>query len=418
MDDELQLISDGDGLAVIGEEAAVERFLDSEGLLTQAVAMPRLGTVIGAGAAVAQAGSQIAASSGRWVKLTKDSARLVREHGLRQSSKSGLSTGVVRGSKGQIKAFVEFVNGPGSFLTNPARLSAAAGLMAQLAMQQTMDEITDYLATIDQKVDDVLRAQKDAVLARMIGAGLVIDEAMTTRQHGGRVNEVTWSKVQAAPATIAETQAYALRRLDALAEKLERETRIGELADAAKDAESQAREWLAVLARSFQLQDAIAVIELDRVLDAAPGDLDGHRLGLKAARQDRLALITRSTERLMARLDAAASRANAKVLLHPVKSRDVVHTSNRVALVVRDFHGRLGIAGDRESLEARRWADAANEVRSKVLETGADGADAARRLGNESFDRARSATSRLSTRINARPLRRRGDEPERDADER
>ncbi len=30
-------------------------------------------------------------------------------------------------------------------------------------------EITDYLEAIDKKVDDVLRAQKDAVLADMIG---------------------------------------------------------------------------------------------------------------------------------------------------------------------------------------------------------------------------------------------------------
>ena len=75
--------------------------------------------------------------------------------------------------------------------------------MAQLAMQQTMDEITDYLATIDEKVDDVLRAQKDAVLADMIGVDFVIEEAMTIREQVGRVSEVTWSKVQATPATIA-----------------------------------------------------------------------------------------------------------------------------------------------------------------------------------------------------------------------
>ena len=87
--------------------------------------------------------------------------------------------------------------------------------MAQLAMQQTMDEITDYLAAIEEKVDDVLRAQKDAVLADMIGAGFVIEEAMTVREQVGRVSEVTWSKVQATSMTIARTQAYALRQLDA-----------------------------------------------------------------------------------------------------------------------------------------------------------------------------------------------------------
>ena len=68
--------------------------------------------------------------------------------------------------------------------------------MAQLAMKQSMDEITDYLATIDEKVDDVLRAQKDAVLADMNGVGSVIDDAIITRDHTGRVSAVTWSKVQ------------------------------------------------------------------------------------------------------------------------------------------------------------------------------------------------------------------------------
>ena len=35
MDDEIQLISDGDGLAVIGDARAVERFLASEGLASK-----------------------------------------------------------------------------------------------------------------------------------------------------------------------------------------------------------------------------------------------------------------------------------------------------------------------------------------------------------------------------------------------
>jgi hypothetical protein len=245
-------------------------------LSSKAVTIPQLNGVIGSGAAATRAGSEIAANSGRWVKLTEESAELVKRHGLRKSSKSGLSTGVVKGSKGQAKGFVEFVKTPGSLLTNPALLAGAAGVMAQVAMQQAMNEITDYLATIDEKVDDVLRAQKDAVLARMIGVGFVIDEAMTIREHGGRVNEVTWSKVHATSATIAETQAYALRQLDTLAQKMERKTKIRGLATATQEAESSVREWLAVVARCFQLTDAIAVLELDRVLDAAPEDLDAH----------------------------------------------------------------------------------------------------------------------------------------------
>lgn len=412
MDNEIQLISDGEGLAVIGDPTAIEQFLVSEGLASKALELPQLRAVLRTGSAAAQEGSEIAANSGRWVKLTEESAHLVKKHGLRENSKTGLSTGVVKGSKGQVGGFVSFVKTPGSLLTNPAVLAGAAGVMAQVAMQQTMDEITDYLATIDEKLDDVLRSQEDAVWADMIGVGFDIEEAMTIREHGSRVNEVTWSKVQATSATIGRTQAYALRQLDALAEKMERKTKIGDLAKTAKEAEATAQGWLAVLGRCFQLLDAIAVLELDRVMDATPDDLDGHRLGLRAARQKRLDTILRCTELLVARLDAAAGTANKKVLLHPTNSPSVMKSTERVAIAVADFQSRLGIESGRQSLEAKRWADAAVEFRDKVLETGAERVDASRRRGSQTLDQARSVKGRLSSRIAKRSLRQPGGDDE------
>ncbi|MBP0456859.1 hypothetical protein [Streptomyces montanisoli] len=410
MDDEIQFISDGAGLAVLGDPTTVESFLASEGLPSKDLGLRRLKSLFGTGAALEQAGSEIAANSGRWVKLTPKSAKLVKKYGLRESSKTGFSTGVAKGKKGQIRGFVEFAKSPRSLLTNPAALAGAAGIMAQLAMQQTMDEITDYLAVIDAKLDDVLRAQKDAALARMIAVGFVIDEALTVRKETGRVDEVTWSKVQALPTAIAETQAYALRQLDAIAEKLEHTTKVGDLVTTAREAESVVREWLAVLARCFQLQDGIAVLELDRVLDASPEELNGHRLGLRAARQDRLEHISRSTERLLARVDAATGAANAKVLLHPTKSPAVVKSSNLVSTGIHDFHERLGIESGRQSSEARRWADAASEARVRALETGAKGVGAARSLGNETLGRASSVKDKLSSGIAERARRVRGDQ--------
>src|ERR1700733_1443228 len=72
MGSEIQLISDGSGLAVIGDPAVVDGFLVCEGLASRDLGLPRLGAILGAGAAAAQAGSEIAAASGRWVKLTKE----------------------------------------------------------------------------------------------------------------------------------------------------------------------------------------------------------------------------------------------------------------------------------------------------------------------------------------------------------
>jgi hypothetical protein len=76
-----------------------------------------------------------------------------------------------------------------------------------------------------------------------------------------------------------------------------------------------------------------------------------------------------------------------------------VRSSNHVAIAVGDFHGRLGIEGGGESLEARRWVDAAAEAGSRMLETGAEGVDAVRRLSGETLDRAQAATNQLSKRI-------------------
>lgn len=413
--EELQLIADGDGLAVIGEPGAVERFLATEGLTSTDLGLPRLGSVLATTSGLAQAGSEVAASSGRWVKLTKESARLVEKYGLRESSASGLATGVIKGEKGQVAGFVEFARGSGALLTNPAVLAGAAGIMAQLAMQQTMDEITDYLAVIDAKVDDVLRNQKDAVLADMIGTELVIDEAMTVRAQAGRVSDVTWSKVQATSMTIARTQVYALRQLDALAEKLERTRKVGDLADLAEEAEPAVREWLAVLARCFQLSDAVAVLELDRVLDSSPQDLDSHRLALRTARRNRRDLIAAAADRLVARLDAAAGAANSTVLLHPTASPALVRSRNDVVTAVAGLHTRLGIEQARGTVDARRWLDAASDVKDKVLETGEGGVDAARRLGTDALGRARTISGRVVGGVGERARRRRGDPGEGDA---
>lgn len=395
VDEEIQLISDGDGLAVIGEPSAVERFLSAKGFASKPLDLTRVRSTLDTTAGVAKVGSTYTEHMGRWVKLTKDSAEQAKSIGL-MTSKDGLSMGVVY-AKGQakgIKSIVQFEKVPGTLLsnvTNPAMLSGAAGLMAQLAMQQTIDGIVEYLETIDQKVDDLLRGQKDSVLADLIGVELVIDEAMTIREQVGRVSEVTWSKVDATSLTLARTQGYALRQLDALASKVERESDIGDLADKAKEIQSHFQEWLAVLALCFQLQDASAILELDRVLDASPEELDSHRLALRAARQNRLERISQSTTQLISCMRAAADRADAKVLIRPMSSRSVVQSVNDVVVGIGDFHQRLGIEDGRELSEARRWIDAAAEVRDKVLETGTDGVEAAKRMGGQGLARATGA---------------------------
>ena len=405
MSNEIQLISDGDGLAVIGDPAGVEKFLASAGLPSKALNLPRLSSLFIAGSEAAGVASTLVANSGRWVKLSEESVQKIKAFGLMKGSTSGLNRAIVQAGDGKIKSIVEFSSGA---LANPALLSGAAGLMAQMAMQQAMDEITEYLAIIDAKVDYILRALKDAIFADMIGVGFALDEAITLRDQVGRVSEVTWSKVQTTSMTVARTQGYALRQLDALAEKLEKKTKVVDRAKVSKEAETKVIEWLAVLARCVQLQDAFTILELDRVLDASPAELDKHRLALKDARKKRLGLIAQSTESLMARLDAAAGDANEKVLLHPVAAKTVVESRNSIATAVLEFQRRLEVEMRGETVEARRWRAAAAEARDNVLAAGAEGVDAAKRVGSATAVQARAVTDRVTVEVAERIRRSRG----------
>jgi hypothetical protein len=364
VDDEIALVRDGDSLAVVGNGPTVaERFLASEGLTSRDLGLRRLGPSLGTAGAALQAGSGISANWGRWVMLTEDSAEAARKLPLVKDPKTGYFFAIAKSQNGHFAKNLQFVTEPGSLLTiltSPAMLANVGALMSQHAMQQAMGEIKDYLAKIDEKVDDVLRAQKNAVLAGMIGVDLAIDEAMTIREHVDRVDEITWSKVQGAAQAIAQAQGYALLQLDGLAKKAEEKAKLSDLAKVTREAESTFLEWLAVLAHSFRLLDGLAVLELDRVLGSSPDDLNQHRLGLKAARQNRLDLISQCTGQLMARMQAvgAMGLANANILRHPQTSRAVVESSNHVAAAVADFHDRLGIERDRQHADPKRWLDA------------------------------------------------------------
>ncbi|MFE4423887.1 hypothetical protein [Streptomyces sp. NPDC056817] len=362
MDNQIQLISDGDGIAVIGNPTDVKRFFASEGLLSLSkdLVLRRLGPLLRAGAGVAQAGSEIAANSGRWLKLTEESAHLYKKYGLMESKTPGISYAMV-GKPGSIESWLQVSEGPGSLLTNPTILAGAAGIMAQLARQHEMNEIKSYLARIDKKVDDVLHAQKDTELGKVFGAGQDIGSAMTVLEREGQVDDDTWSTVQARTHTITDALGWALGRLDALAKRAESTTKIGDLAKITKEAESQVQELLAVVARCFELQDALDVLRLQRVLDKSPDKLDGRRLALKDDRQERRELISQKIECLMARMDAAAGTANSNVLLHLPAHRSLVGSINHVGITVDDFHRPLGIESGRHPLEATRWWDAARD---------------------------------------------------------
>ncbi len=404
---EVEIIDDGDGFGLIGDPAAIEQFLVSNGLPSRPLGLGRLSRHTAKGSAALHAAGEASANAGKWVKLSDKSAALLRTGETMKGSSPNVSRAILT-KNGKASHILEFSKtGAKNIASNPAILTGAAGIMAQVAMQQAIDEITDYLALIDAKVDDVLRAQKDAVFADMFGIELTIDEALAILQSTGRVSEVTWSKVQGAGNTINRTQAYALRQIDAAAGKLEAAKGVGALAKDVRKIERDAQDWLSVLARCVQLHDATGVLELDRVLDGLPEDLEAHRRGLLTARAKRLSAIAAASESLGAKLTSVSTAANSAVLLHPGSAKAVLAAADYTAQALDEFHSALGIGGPQDEIVARRWVEAAVEARDRAVDTGVRGAGVLRRVGTSGLDSAASAAGRTRAALTQRSPRRR-----------
>lgn len=102
MGDEIQVISDGNGIALIGPQNAVDALLASSGLPSRDLPLPRLSTALRAGSETAHVAAEIASASGRWIKLTEESAQALKHADMMKGSAEGVSRAVAM-QKGKTK---------------------------------------------------------------------------------------------------------------------------------------------------------------------------------------------------------------------------------------------------------------------------------------------------------------------------
>lgn len=358
MDDDIELVSDGESLAVFGERNAVERFLHSVGLLATSkdLGMDKLSAVFGQGSEIAQAASEISARTGRYIKLTKESSEHMHEFGLMPTKTKGVSHAML-GDPGSISKWLQVEDGVGQLLANPALLSGAAGIMAQLARQHEARELKELLVQIDAKLGEVRRRQRDEVLAKLDRVVEALEDAMFIRKYAGD-QQTAWEKVVAESATIAEIRADALRAIEALADKISNNPGVGRLAKSMKEIEQELAIWLAVLARCFQLDDEYQILELEHVLVTAPAAIDRHRLALNESKQKRRGKVSNKTQDLLRKMDEASGFASANVLLHAWAAKSIIDSINQVGGSVEEFHRPLAIDFSRDALTRVPWNEA------------------------------------------------------------
>ncbi|HIW91287.1 MAG TPA: hypothetical protein H9870_06475 [Candidatus Corynebacterium avicola] len=375
---ELQLIKDDEGLAVIGEASLVEAFCGSLDL-TDKTPVRNLGTRLSGASGLAAVGQQYVETSGRWLKLTDESFAALKTASMTQSKTTGNFFAILRSPDGKITKNLQFLENPGkgiAGIASPAALAAAASMLNQMAMQQTIDEIKDYLDVIDRKVDDILRNQTIDIVSKMYGVGDLIDEAFIVRDSVGHVSGTTWSKVQNSASILSSTQRYALQQLSDLTDRIEAESDLGDLAKIIAEADQEIKDWLVVLARCLQLREEVDSLELDRVAETEPQNLESHRQGLQSARESRWMKVGNVLSGLLARINDASRRANSKVLLHPIPAGRVVRSGNHLSSSVVTFQEHIGLTGEHRQIRARRWLSAAGDAKDAVVDGAGTAKDA------------------------------------------
>lgn len=401
MQNEIELISDGDGVAIVGSPTAVEEFLASLTLTTRPMALTPSASELDFASSTVTRLSTGVDRIGRWIEASEETIHFVESLGLMPTGLSGI-THTVLAKSDVIKGWVKAAQEHSELISNPALFSGVAGVMTQTAIQASLQEITDYLKRIDEKLDDVLRAQTNAALAKVDGVRFALEEALAIKAAVGKVSDVTWSKIQTTTTTLFETESYALRQIQDEAGRLRLDTPIADLYEAVRTIETNIPMWLTILANCSSLYDSIAILELDRVFASNPDDLDSHRVGLKAAREKRLKTIASALEMMLGKLSTSVDRANSKVLLNPIQTPKTVESCRTIAISLIEVSTIFGFTTSEEKAEAKRWVEAASERIEATRQATAGTAEAVHRVSREAASTAKALKGKMAEKLGDR----------------
>jgi hypothetical protein len=98
-------------------------------------------------------------------------------------------------------------------------------------------------------------------------------------------------------------------------------------------------------------------------------------------------------------MNIARDLANLKVLFHPVDSKKVVETANRVAGEIEGVQELLAIGPSWEVVDARPWKEAANDAVEKTRVIAAKGVEVAKELKDDTRDQVVSIKGKLCEKI-------------------
>ena len=357
---EVELIVQGNAAIVAGGDVAVQDFLKSlavperKRVKLQSKSLGRLRDQMKNTGTVAQGLSEIAEESGYYIKLTKESAALRKEHGLYETAGGITYAKIANFEKpGKPGKWLKVDESLGAQFANPAVLSGLGGLMTQAALEQALSEIASYLKRIDTKLDDISDTINDANVSNLIGVHTAIQKEIRRRDSGIRVDQDMWSKVSSHGDKLSGAQDNALRRIGAISKRLTTCSSISDANSALDSVMRDVRNWLAVLAHVRQAELWLDELELEYRSNENSADYGKYVDSVRKEQIESLAKTNQGLDNLLNSIDNVINLANRKMIRNQSDEK-AISKAKWIEGRVWDLKSILDDDSERQSIEVRR----------------------------------------------------------------
>ncbi|QWQ84186.1 hypothetical protein [Corynebacterium glutamicum] len=375
---EVEVVLRDDELMVFGDELAVQEFIDSlvisEKKTTKIdnILFRDLNEQLKKSGTVLQGASGIAENSSYYIKLTKESAAIVKKHGLYET-KGGITYAMIEklGKLGKTGKWLQVDKGFGSLLTNPAMLSGVGGIITQVALQQSLAEITTYLKTIDHKLDEVIRKVDEAKKSDLSGLLKTLREAMIRYEIEGAVDSHFMNQITKFHTMVSAVEDYAWCQINAIRGDLGKIRGLKPMMLATEEAQREISQWLGFLANAYlaecRLDDFKLKEKREESLEAYNQELDTLRV-LQADRDRERA--TRVHD-LYEMAYEVAKFADKKLLTNRAAAEALNQRANEMAELAYSFAEAVQLTVDRENIPVGELGMLANFA-SRSIQTQRD----------------------------------------------
>lgn len=362
-----------DELMVFGDELAVQEFIDSLAVSEKkttkidSVLFRDFNEQLKKGGIALQGMSEIAENSGYYIKLTKESAAIVKTHGLYET-KGGITYAMIEklGKPGKTGKWLQVDEGFGSLLTNPAVLSGVGGIITQAALQQSLAEIIAYLKTIDHKLDAVIRKVDEANKSNLSGLLTTLREARIRYEREGVVDSRFMDQAITFQNTVNVAESYAWDQITAACKGLGQKRGLKPMMVATEEAQREISQWLGFLASAYlaerRLDDFKLKEKREESLEAYSQELETLRV-LQADRDRERA--TRVHD-LYETAHQVAKFADKKLLTNRSVAEALNQRANDMAELTYNFAEAVQLIVDRERIPTRELGMLAGFVSNSI----------------------------------------------------